>query len=224
MRPTPVVIVAFVAVVLAVVHVASASSDEEAATLFHSPGRSLLGVDEAEDAGAPQSVEGEGGDGGEGGEGDADGASAAAGAEEGEEETAETPDVLAKWRDGEFEDDGLTRMRCQLFGAWGDFCEYRNLCFDSVTDLVMTVPDNTQGSRKAIRSRGGVRFTTKLPLDDHRANRKSPVQFATSVRYVTETNMKRCVGGLQSLHACRCRWLHCTYDAAAVCAVVSGLM
>jgi hypothetical protein len=89
--------------------------------------------------------------------------------------------------------DDTTRMRCQLFGAWGDFCEYRNLCFDtSVSSLLFTVPDDSPRLRaKVLHSSTGIRFTTKLPLFDPSPHRKVPALFVASHKYIPQSVMDR---------------------------------
>ena len=86
--------------------------------------------------------------------------------------------------------DGLSRVRCQLFGAWGDFCEYKNLCFDSYSTLLLTVPDDSPRLKvRPVPTRGGIRFTTKLPLWDPNPARKSPSHFTGTVKYIAQSRM-----------------------------------
>ena len=90
--------------------------------------------------------------------------------------------------------DGLTRVRCQLFGAWGDFCEYRNLCFESLTKLTFVVPDDSPRLQKKVTpTRAGIRFTTKLPLRDPKPQRITPTHFLSSATFVGQSQMKTCV-------------------------------
>lgn len=110
----------------------------------------------------------------------------------------EEPEPLASIVDDGFNNvedlpagDDTTRMRCQLFGAWGDFCEYRNLCFDtSVSSLLFTVPDDSPRLKaKVLQSSTGIRFTTKLPLFDPSPHRKVPALFVASHKYVPQSVM-----------------------------------
>jgi hypothetical protein len=123
--------------------------------------------------------------------------------------------------------DDTTRMRCQLFGAWGDFCEYRNLCFDtSVSSLLFTVPDDSPRLKaKVLQSSTGIRFTTKLPLFDPSPHRKVPALFMASHKYVPQSVMDSYVDTHNmehgALHCCSC-WVQVALPTLPSCTARPG--
>lgn len=83
------------------------------------------------------------------------------------------------------EDDGTTTWKCHMRGPYADLCSYKNLCFNSLNELVF-VDSREHAAETHSSELLHMKMATKLPMKNVPAGREVPVHYPyTEFTYIT---------------------------------------